>query len=394
MHLAKRVSKLQPSATLALSRQAQQLAQSGQDVIDLSIGQPDFTTPRVIKDAAISAINDGSASFYTPANGLPALREAISQHIYQQNGVTYSPDQIAVTNGAKYALASVFNLILNAGDNVLIPVPYWVSYVEQVRLAEGEPILVPSQSGFKVTVDELEAARTDKTRAIILNSPQNPTGVVYSKQELTLIGNWAVQHQILIIADDIYRDLVYNGTNFTSMISIDPAITANTILISGVSKTYAMTGWRIGYVAGPAKFMQTFSAYLSHTTGNPATVSQYAAIAAYTVDQGIVETMRQAFETRLNRLYPLIAAIPGFDLDEKPTGAFYLFPKIKRTVELLNYATTDDFAAALLAETGVAIVPGRAFGIPEYARISYAKDLESLEEAANRMQAFVTKTMI
>jgi len=394
MHLSKRINAVQPSATLALSQQAKTMAASGQDVIDLSIGQPDFKTPATINQAAIAAIESGQADFYTPASGLPALKQAIIAHIQAQDHVTYSPDQIAVATGAKFVLAALFNVLLDPEEEVLIPVPYWVSYAEQVRLAGGVPRFVTPADGFKVTVDELESLRTTKSRILVLNSPQNPTGSVYSAQELTLIGNWAVQHDILVIADDIYRDLVYNETTFTSMIDLDPTIVANTVLVSGVSKAYAMTGWRIGFAAGPKKVMTALSTYLSHTTGNPAAVSQYAAIAAYTGDQAMVEQMRQGFEERLNQLFPLIASIPGFELNTKPTGAFYLFPRVKRAATMLNFATVDDFVSALLQETGVAIVPGRAFGMPDYARLSYALDLDSLIEAANRMRAFVNKTTI
>lgn len=274
---------------------------------------------------------------------------------------------------------------------MLIPVPYWVSYEEQIKLASGVPHLVMPAVGHKVSVDDLEAARTDKTRALIINSPQNPSGVVYDRTELTLIGNWALKHHILVVTDDIYRDLIYNGTTYTSMISIDPDIAANTVLISGVSKSYAMTGWRIGYAAGPEKLIQAMATFISHTTSNPAAVSEYAAVAALTGDQQVVEKMRRAFEERLNLFYDLLADIPGFDMGDKPQGAFYLFPNIKRAAQLSHYGTVDDFISALLTETGVAIVPGRAFGMPDHARISYCKDLASLKEAARRIREFVGK---
>ncbi|MSC10580.1 aminotransferase class I/II-fold pyridoxal phosphate-dependent enzyme [Lactobacillus rhamnosus] len=391
MHLAKRILNVSQSATLALSNQTKDLKAKGADVIDLSIGQPDFSTPKAIDDAAIAAIQAGNASFYTAATGIPELKQAISDRIFAQDGIRYDHRQIVATTGAKFALYALFQVFLNPGDEVLIPVPYWVSYEEQIKLASGVPHLVMPAVGHKVSVDDLEAARTDKTRALIINSPQNPSGVVYDRTELTLIGNWALKHHILVVTDDIYRDLIYNGTTYTSMISIDPDIAANTVLISGVSKSYAMTGWRIGYAAGPEKLIQAMATFISHTTSNPAAVSEYAAVAALTGDQQVVEKMRRAFEERLNLFYDLLADIPGFDMGDKPQGAFYLFPNIKRAAQLSHYGTVDDFISALLTETGVAIVPGRAFGMPDHARISYCKDLASLKEAARRIREFVGK---
>lgn len=390
MHFAKRISQVVPSATLAISQLSHELQAKGEDVIDLSIGMPDFQTPSAIDDAAIAAIKAGHGSFYLPAAGLPALREAISAHIAAQDGLTYQPKQIAVTTGAKFALYALFQLLLDPGDEVLIPVPYWVSYVEQVRLAGGVPrFAIEPGEQFKVTVDTLEALRTPRTRAVIINSPQNPSGVVYSRQELTLIANWALQHDVLVIADEIYRDLVYHDETFTSLAAIDPAIAANTVVIGGVSKSYAMTGWRLGFAAGPEKVISAMTTLLSHSTGNATAVSQYAALSAYTGDQAPVGTMRAAFEHRLDTVYPLVAKLPGFELTAKPTGAFYLFPKVKRAVQLTDFSSVDEFTAALLNDTGVAIVPGRAFGMPAYARLSYAKDEHDLVAAVSRIADFI-----
>lgn len=390
MQIAKKLAQVNPSATLAVSQKTAQMKAAGADVIDLSVGQPDFTTPRDIEDAAIAAINDGSASFYTPAAGLPALRSAIATHVAKKTGYEYQPNQIVVTDGAKFALFGLFSAILNPGDGVLIPLPGWVSYVEQVRLAGGMPQAVKSTSGFKVTVDDLDAVANDKTRAIIINSPQNPSGAIYTKQELTLIGNWAVRHDVIIIADEIYSDLLYNGAEYTSMLELDHSIAENTVLVSGVSKSYAMTGWRIGFVAGPKKFASAMATIVSHATGNPAAASQYAAIAAYTGNQQSVETMRVAFEERLNTIFPLLKAIPGFEFTEKPAGAFYLFPKVTAAVKATGFESTDAFVSALLEDTGVALVPGRAFGMPEHIRLSYAKGLDDLIEATKRINEFVT----
>lgn len=389
MQLAKRIVDVAPSATLAISTKSKQMKAAGQDVIDLSIGQPDFATPKAIQAAAEAAIQTGSASFYTPATGLPALKQAISDRVLDQTGTTYTEAQIAVTTGAKFALASAFNVLLNPGDEVLIPVPAWVSYVEQVRLAGGKPHLVQPDNGFKVSIDALEAARTAKTKAVVINSPQNPSGTVYSKQELTLIGNWALKHEILVISDEIYRDLMYNGASFTSMVSLDPAITANTLLIGGVSKSYAMTGWRIGFAAGPAKLIKAMATYIGHVTGNAAAASQYAAIEAYSGSQAPVESMRQAFEKRLNQILPALKQVPGFELEHEPKGAFYLFPKAKRAAQLAGFATVDEFVNGLLETTGVAIVPGRAFGMPDHVRLSYATDLDSFLTGLDRITTFI-----
>lgn len=389
MHISKRLAQVNPSATLAMSQKSKQMKAAGADVLDLSVGQPDFATPQNIAAAATAAIASGKTSFYTAATGIPELRAAIADQVAADTGYRYDPQQIVVTNGAKFALSAVFTAILSNGDGVLLPQPGWVSYTEQVRIAGGVPQLVYPSEGFKVTIDDLDKVATDKTVALVLNSPSNPTGTIYTEQELTLLGNWAVRHDVLIIADEIYGKLIYNGAKYTSMLSLDPQIAANTILINGVSKTYAMTGWRIGYAAAPKKIASALSTVISHMTGNPAAVSQYAALEAYTGTQDPVEQMRQAFEERLNTLYPLIKAIPGFELDEKPQGAFYLFPKVKQAVVALGFDSVDTFVNALLEDTGVALVSGRAFGMPDHVRLSYAKDLATLTEAAQRISDFV-----
>lgn len=389
MHLAKRIIDVAPSATLAISNMAKQMKAQGEDVIDLSIGQPDFQTPEFIDTAAIAAIKSGQASFYTAATGITALKTAIADHVAAQSPVQYQPNQIVVTTGAKLALYALFQVLLDPGEEVLTPLPGWVSYVEQIKLAGGVPRAVQPSADFKVTVDDLEQQRTAKTRAVIINSPQNPSGAVYSREELTLIGNWALKHDLLVVSDEIYRDLMFNGATYTSMIDIDPQITANTVLIGGVSKSFAMTGWRIGFAAGPEMLMAAMGKLLGHATGNPTAVSQYAALAAYTGDGSSVETMRQAFEHRLNVIFPLLQKVPGFTLTHKPTGAFYLFPNVKRAATLTHYSSVDEFIAALLAETGVALVPGRAFGLPDHARLSYAAAEEDLVEGIRRISQFV-----
>lgn len=390
MALSKNVMKVQPSATLAMSAKTKEMIAKGVDVINLSIGEPDFVTPTYIQDAAIAAIRSGKTSFYTPAGGLPELKTAISQQIEAETGVHYDNKQIIATTGAKFALYLIFQVILNPGDEVLLPAPFWVSYAEQVNLAGGRPLAVKTTgAGHKVTVEDLEKAYSPKTQAVVLNSPQNPSGLIYTAAELTAIGNWAVSHDVLLISDEIYSNLVYNGNQFTSVVSLSDAIRKNTLLVTGVSKTYAMTGWRMGYVLGYAAIIKAMTTVASHATGNPTAVSQYATIAALSGEQTDAETMRQAFEKRLNYLFPKIQSLPGFELADKPQGAFYLFPNVKRAVELCGYSTTEDFVNALLEEAYVAVVPGRAFGQPDHIRISYANDLDSLAEAYQRIADFI-----
>ncbi|MFD1317399.1 pyridoxal phosphate-dependent aminotransferase [Loigolactobacillus zhaoyuanensis] len=390
MTLSKNVMKVQPSATLATSAKTKEMIANGIDVINLAIGEPDFVTPDYIQTAAIEAIRSGKTSFYTPAGGLPELKTAIGQRIAVETGVHYDNKQIIATTGAKFALYLIFEVILNPGDEVLLPAPFWVSYAEQVNLTGGTPISVATTgAGHKVTVADLEKARSAKTQALVLNSPQNPSGLIYTAAELTAIGNWAVAHDILLISDEIYSNLVYNGNQFTSMVGLSEAICKNTLLVTGVSKTYAMTGWRMGYVLGDPAIIKAMTTVASHATGNPTTVSQYATIAALTGDQQDTEDMRQAFEQRLNLLFPKIQSLPGFELTEKPQGAFYLFPNVKRAVALCGYATTEAFVDGLLEEAHVAVVPGRAFGQPDHIRISYANDQASLLAAYQRLADFI-----
>ena len=386
MNVSNRAQQLTPSVTLAAAAKAKALKAKGVDVLSLTVGEPDFVTPKNIQKAAIASIEDGRASYYTPSGGIPELKQAIVSYVEREYQLRYQPKQVIVTDGAKYALYLLFQAILNVGDEVIIPVPYWVSYGEQVKLAEGKPVFVSStqEQSFKVSVAQLEAVRTDKTKAIILNSPSNPTGVIYTEEELRQIGEWAVAHNILIIADDIYGRLVYNGHRFTPIATISEAIRQQTIIINGVSKTYAMTGWRIGFAVGDEKIIQAMTQLASQSTSNPVAVSQYAAIEALTGEQSTVEDMRQAFEKRLNYIYPKVAALPGVSLI-KPEGAFYLFPNVKKTLEICGYDNVTNWVEDLLQEAHVALVTGEGFGAPEHVRMSYATDLMTLEKAIERM---------
>lgn len=395
MNVSNRAQQLTPSVTLAAAAKAKALKAKGVDVLSLTVGEPDFVTPKNIQKAAIASIEDGRASYYTPSGGIPELKQAIVSYVEREYQLRYQPKQVIVTDGAKYALYLLFQAILNVGDEVIIPVPYWVSYGEQVKLAEGKPVFVSStqEQSFKVSVAQLEAVRTDKTKAIILNSPSNPTGVIYTEEELRQIGEWAVAHNILIIADDIYGRLVYNGHRFTPIATISEAIRQQTIIINGVSKTYAMTGWRIGFAVGDEKIIQAMTQLASQSTSNPVAVSQYAAIEALTGEQSTVEDMRQAFEKRLNHIYPKVAALPGVSLI-KPEGAFYLFPNVKKTLEICGYDNVTNWVEDLLQEAHVALVTGEGFGAPEHVRMSYATDLMTLEKAIERMNDFIEKKLI
>ncbi|MFS1096236.1 pyridoxal phosphate-dependent aminotransferase [Enterococcus faecalis] len=395
MNVSNRAQQLTPSVTLAAAAKAKALKAKGVDVLSLTVGEPDFVTPKNIQKAAIASIEDGRASYYTPSGGIPELKQAIVSYVEREYQLRYQPKQVIVTDGAKYALYLLFQAILNVGDEVIIPVPYWVSYGEQVKLAEGKPVFVSStqEQSFKVSVAQLEAVQTDKTKAIILNSPSNPTGVIYTEEELRQIGEWAVAHNILIIADDIYGRLVYNGHRFTPIATISEAIRQQTIIINGVSKTYAMTGWRIGFAVGDEKIIQAMTQLASQSTSNPVAVSQYAAIEALTGEQSTVEDMRQAFEKRLNHIYPKVAALPGVSLI-KPEGAFYLFPNVKKTLEICGYDNVTNWVEDLLQEAHVALVTGEGFGAPEHVRMSYATDLMTLEKAIERMNDFIEKKRI
>ncbi len=395
MNVSNRAQQLTPSVTLAAAAKAKALKAKGVDVLSLTVGEPDFVTPKNIQKAAIASIEDGRASYYTPSGGIPELKQAIVSYVEREYQLCYQPKQVIVTDGAKYALYLLFQAILNVGDEVIIPVPYWVSYGEQVKLAEGKPVFVSStqEQSFKVSVAQLEAVRTDKTKAIILNSPSNPTGVIYTEEELRQIGEWAVAHNILIIADDIYGRLVYNGHRFTPIATISEAIRQQTIIINGVSKTYAMTGWRIGFAVRDEKIIQAMTQLASQSTSNPVAVSQYAAIEALTGEQSTVEDMRQAFEKRLNHIYPKVAALPGVSLI-KPEGAFYLFPNVKKTLEICGYDNVTNWVEDLLQEAHVALVTGEGFGAPEHVRMSYATDLMTLEKAIERMNDFIEKKRI
>ncbi|RHW39291.1 pyridoxal phosphate-dependent aminotransferase [Lysinibacillus yapensis] len=387
--LANRVKTLTPSATLAITAKAKELKAQGIDVIGLGAGEPDFNTPKNILDAAAESMYAGHTK-YTPSGGLPALKQAIIDKLARDNNLEYKQNEIIVGIGAKHVLYTLFQVILNEGDEVIIPIPYWVSYPEQVKLAGGVPVYVESTSkqNFKITAAQLRDAATEKTKAVIINSPSNPSGMVYTREELAELAQVAVEKDLLIVSDEIYEKLLYNGLEHFSIAELSEEVKKRTIVVNGVAKSHSMTGWRIGYAAGDADIIKPMTDLASHSTSNPTTTSQYATIEAYNGPQDSVEEMRKAFEGRLETIYPKLNAIPGFHVI-KPQGAFYLLPDVAEAARKTGYGSVDDFATALLTEANVAVVPGSGFGVPSTVRLSYATSLELLEEAVRRMDNFV-----
>jgi aspartate aminotransferase len=389
MKLAKRVASLTPSSTLAITAKAKELKAAGHDVIGLGAGEPDFNTPEHIMEAAVRAMHEGHTK-YTPSGGLPALKAEIIKKFQNDQKLDYKPSEIIVCVGAKHALYTLFQVILDEGDEVIIPTPYWVSYPEQVKLAGGVPVYVETaeENSFKMTPEQLKAAITERTKAVIINSPSNPTGMIYTKEELQALGDVCLEHNILIVSDEIYEKLVYGGHEHISIAQLSPELKKQTIIINGVSKSHSMTGWRIGYAAGDEEIIRAMTDLASHSTSNPTSIAQYAAIAAYSGSQEPVERMRQAFEERLNIIYERLVQIPGFSC-VKPQGAFYLFPNAKKAATMAGYDSVDAFVEALLEEAKVALVPGSGFGAPDNVRLSYATSLEQLQKAIDRIQAFM-----
>lgn len=388
-NLSNRLNRLAPSATLAMSQKSSELKAQGVDVINMSVGEPDFNTPDHIKAAAVKAIEENWTR-YSPVPGYPSLKEAIVNKLKNENGLDYKPSQIIVSNGAKQSVCNTIMALVNAGDEVIIPAPYWVSYPQMVLLAEGTPVFVEAkiEADFKITPEQLEAAITPKTRAIILCSPSNPTGSVYSKEELEALKNVLLKHErVIVIADEIYEHINYVGKH-ASMAQFDD-IKDRVVIINGVSKAYAMTGWRIGFVAAPEWIVKGSNKLQGQYTSGPCSVSQKAAEAAWNGPQDCVEEMRQAFERRKNLIVKLTKEVPGLEVND-PQGAFYLFPKCssyfgkKDGDRVINNST--DLAMYLLEVGHVATVGGDAFGSPECFRMSYATSDENIVEAIRRIK--------
>jgi len=389
MELSQRVKNISLSSTMEITAKADMLKASGVDVIALAAGEPDFNTPQSIIDAAFKAANEGRTK-YTAASGIPELKEAIVQKMARDSHVTIASEQIIVTTGAKQALYLAFQALLNSGDEVIIPSPYWVSYTEQVKLADGVPVIVPGleENDFKVTVEQIKQATTSKTKAMVLNSPSNPTGMIYTADELKEIGHYCLEQGIVVVSDEIYEKLVYEGAKAESIIAVVPELQNQSVIINGVSKSYAMTGWRIGYAIAEASFIKAMTSLVSHSTSNPTSVAQYAAVEALSGSQEPVETMRQAFEGRLNQTYEKLVSIPGFKCS-KPHGAFYLFPNAKRAADMTGFASVTEFVTALVEEARIALIPGEGFGYPDNVRLSYATSLDNLNEALDRLNTFM-----
>jgi aspartate aminotransferase len=389
IQLAGRVGALTPSSTLAITAKAKELKAQGKDVIGLGAGEPDFNTPQHIIDAAVKSMNEGFTK-YTPSGGLPELKKEIAAKLKADQGLDYQLNELIVTSGAKHALYTLFQVMLNEGDEVIIPIPYWVSYPEQVKLAGGTPVYVEGleQNNFKITPAQLKEKVTDKTKAVIINSPSNPTGMVYSKEELQALGDVCLEKGILIISDEIYEKLIYGEAEHISIAQLSDELKKQTIIINGVSKSHSMTGWRIGYAAGDSIIIKAMTDLASHSTSNPTTPAQYATIAAYAGSQEEVEMMRSAFEKRLEIIHLKLNEIPGISCI-KPQGAFYLFPNAKEAALMTGCKDVDEFADILLTEANVAVVPGSGFGAPDFMRLSYATSLSQLEEAISRIHDFV-----
>ena len=389
------VGAIAPSATLAVDAKAKAMKAAGEPVIGFGAGEPDFPTPEHIVEAAVEACRDPKNHKYSPAGGLPELKEAIAAKTVRDSGLAVDPAQVLVTNGGKHAVYASLLTLVDPGDEVLLPAPYWTTYPEPVGLAGGVtvPVVCDETTGFKATVDMLEAARTPRTKVLIFVSPSNPTGAVYSRDEVTAIGRWAVEHGIWVVTDEIYEHLTYGGHEFTSMPVVVPELADQCVVLNGVAKTYAMTGWRVGWMIGPGDVVKAATNLQSHSTSNVANVSQRAALAAVSGGLDDVHRMREAFDRRRQTIWKLLDGIPGIACLE-PEGAFYAYPKLTellgRDIAGRTAASTLELAEIILEEAKVAIVPGEAFGTPGYARLSFALGDDDLAEGVQRIADLVS----
>ena len=388
--ISARVAAIAESATLAVDAKAKALKAAGEDVIGFGAGEPDFPTPAHVVEAAARACREPRFHHYTPAGGLPELRAAIAAKTARDSGLAVDAAQVLVTNGGKQAIYQAFATLLDPGDEVLLPAPFWVTYPEAIALAGGVPVLVETTaaSGFRVDVEQLEAARTPRTKALVFVSPSNPTGAVYPAEEVAAIGRWAAEHGVWAVCDEIYEHLVYGDNRFSSMPVRAPELADRCVVVNGTAKTYAMTGWRVGWMVAPADVVRAAANLQSHATSNVCNVAQAAALAAIEGDQGEVGHMRAAFDRRRRRMHELLLTIPGVDCVE-PQGAFYAFPSFQgalgRTLRGRTPATTMELAELVLEEAKVAFVPGEAFGAPGHARFSYALGDDDLVEGITRV---------
>jgi len=391
-----RIAGISESATLAVDAKAKALKAAGRDVIGFGAGEPDFPTPDAIVEAAVQACRDPRFHHYTPAAGLPELREAIAAKTLRDSSYTVQPGQVLVTNGGKQAVYQAFATLLDPGDEVLLPAPYWTTYPEAIKLAGGVPVEVMTDeaSGYLVSVAQLEAARTPRTKVLLFCSPSNPTGAVYPPDQVTAIGEWAVEHGVWVLTDEIYEHLVYGDAEFSSMPVRVPELADTCVVVNGVAKTYAMTGWRVGWLIGPPDVVAAAGNLQSHATSNVSNVAQAAALAAVSGDLSAVAQMRTAFDRRRQTMTRMLQEIPGVTCPE-PQGAFYCYPSLKGVLgkELRGRrpTTSADLAGLVLEEAEVAIVPGEAFGTPGYARLSYALGDDDLAEGVGRMAKLLSE---
>jgi aspartate aminotransferase len=388
--ISARIGGIAESATLAVDAKAKAKKAAGEDVVGFGAGEPDFPTPDDIVAAAAAAAADPRWHRYTPAGGLPELKQAIADKTRRDSGLEVPASQVLVTNGGKQAVYEAFATLLDPGDEVLLPAPYWTTYPEAIRLAGGVPVdvVTTEEQGYRVTVEQLEAARTPRTKVLLWCSPSNPTGAVASPQEVEQIGRWAVEHGVWVVADEIYEHLVYGGAEHVSMPVAVPELADTCVVVNGVAKTYAMTGWRVGWLLGPADVVKAATNLQSHATSNVANVSQVAALAAVTGDLSAVTAMRDAFDRRRRTMVAMLREIPGVTCPE-PHGAFYCYPSVKgvlgRTLRGRTPQTSAELAELVLEEAGVAVVPGEAFGTPGYFRLSYALGDDDLAKGVSRM---------
>jgi aspartate/methionine/tyrosine aminotransferase len=393
--LSRRVAAIAESATLAVDAKAKALKAAGESVIGFGAGEPDFPTPNHIVEAAVAACRDPRNHRYSPVAGLPELKAAIAAKTLRDSNYEVLPDQVIVTNGGKHAVYNTFTTLLNPGDEVLVPAPYWTTYPEPIALAGATPVVLPTDeaTGFRVTVDQLDAARTAATKALLFVSPSNPTGAVYPEDEVRAIGEWAVEHGLWVVTDEIYEHLTYGDHRFTSMPAVVPELAEQCVVLNGVAKTYAMTGWRVGWMIGPADLTRAATNLQSHATSNVANVSQRAALAAVAGDLDAVAEMRDAYTRRGSTMHKLLNGIPGVTCME-PQGAFYAFPSFQGVLgkEIAGHRpeTTLELADVILERAKVAIVPGEAFGAPGYARLSFALGDDDLGEGIERIADLLT----
>lgn len=384
MKLAARVGQVTPSITLAITAKAKGMRTEGIDVCSFSAGEPDFDTPAHVRDAAIKALKEGKTK-YGPAAGEPNLREAIANKLKSDNGLDYKPENVLVTNGGKHSLYNLIMALIEPGDEVIIPAPYWLSYPEMVTLAGGRSVIVPTyaDNGYKISAQQLKQAITSKTKLFVLNSPSNPTGMVYTLEEIRDLAQVIVEADIFVVSDEIYEKILYDGSQHVSIGSLGEEIFSRTLISNGFAKGYSMTGWRLGYLAGPLEIIKAATTIQGHSTSNVCTFAQYGAIAALEGSQDCVEEMRQAFAQRRQVMYDGINSIPGLTC-ARPDGAFYLFPDISKTG-----LRSLEFCDALLESHQVAVIPGIAFGADNNIRFSYATDMTTIKKGVERLDKFV-----